>query len=256
MSPIHPAAAQGYAVRADAYASGRPGYPPAVQGWLRDALGLGPGKRAVDLGAGTGKFTPNLRATGAYVLAVEPVAAMRAQLQQRHPGLAVLGAAAEHLPLPDACVDAVVCAQSFHWFANPAALAEIRRVLKPGGALGLIWNVRDERVDWVAALAAIVAPCEGGAPRYHSQHWRKLFPAPGFGPLREQRFAHGHRGPPAQVILERTRSVSFIAALAPQAQQAVMMKVQALIDATPELAGQAEVVFPYETMCLGCRREH
>ncbi len=185
MTQIHPAAAQGYAAQADAYARGRPDYPPAVRGWLRAALGLGPGKRAIELGAGTGKFTPNLQAIGAHVFAVEPVAAMRAQLHLQHPDLAVLGAAAEHLPLPDACVDAVVCAQSFHWFAHASALAEIKRVLKPGGALGLIWNVRDERIGWVAALAAIVAPYEGGAPRYHSQRWRKLFPAPGFALPRE-----------------------------------------------------------------------
>ncbi len=57
------------------------------------------------------------------------------------------------------------------------------------------------------------------------------------------------------MILERTRSVSFIAALAPQAQQAVMTKVQALIDATPELAGQSDIVFPYETVCFNCIKQ-
>ena len=108
----------------------------------------------------------------------------------------------------------IVCAQAFHWFANPAALAEIHRVLKPGGMLGLIWNVRDESVAWVAALTRIMAPYEAGVPRYHSQEWRRLFPAEGFGPLRERHFPNSHSGPAEEVIVERILSVSFIAALA------------------------------------------
>ena len=146
MAAIHQAAAEGYTAKAEAYIRGRPEYPAAVQDWLRDDLALGAGKTVLDLGAGTGKFLPHLRATGAAVIAVEPVPAMRAQLTQRNPGIEAMAGTAEDIPLADGAVDAIVCAQAFHWFANPAALAEIHRVLKPGGALGLIWNVRDESV--------------------------------------------------------------------------------------------------------------
>jgi ubiquinone/menaquinone biosynthesis C-methylase UbiE len=94
------------------------------------------------------------------------------------------------MPLADRSVDAVICAQCFHWFANTQALAEIRRVLKPGGALGLVWNIRDATVPWVARLIAIMAPYDPGAPDYESQEWRKLFPAAGFSALQERQFAN------------------------------------------------------------------
>jgi SAM-dependent methyltransferase len=251
---VHPAAATGFGFAAEAYQHARPSYPVALDDWLRDALGLAPDRVAVDLGAGTGKFTPLLIATGAHVVAVEPVAAMRAQLVAAHAGVEALAGDAEHLPLADESVDAIVCAQSFHWFAKPAALAEIRRALKPGGALGLVWNVRDERVAWVAALTRIVDRYAGDAPRHESGRWRDVFPAPGFTPLSERRFAYAHAGPPERVIVERVLSTSFIAALPAAEQGRVAGEVRALIAATPSLAGHAEVVYPYETRAYACRR--
>ena len=252
MPSIHRMAAAGFGAKADAYARGRPDYPPEVEAWLRDDLALGAGKKALDLGSGTGKFLPRLLATGAAVIAVEPVAAMRAQLTRHNPDVEAREGSAEQIPLDDGAVDAIVCAQSFHWFANTGALAEIRRVLKPGGVLGLIWNVRDQRVAWVAALTRIMAPDEAGIPRYDHQEWRKVFPAEGFGPLRERHFPHAHSGPAQQVIIDRVLSVSFIAALPPMEQARVAQQVHALIAATPELAGKAEVTFPYDTAAFSC----
>jgi len=255
MAEIHQAAAEGYTAKAEAYIRGRPEYPAAVRDWLGDDLALTAGKTVLDLGAGTGKFLPHLRATGAAVIAVEPVPAMRALLAQRNPGIEAMAGTAEQIPLADGAVDAIVCAQAFHWFANPAALAEIRRVLKPGGVLGLIWNVRDESVSWVAALTRIMAPHEAGVPRYHSQEWRRLFPAEGFGPLRERHFPNSHTGPAEQVIIERILSVSFIAALPPAGQADVAGRIRALIAATPALAGKVEVTFPYDTAAFSCVRK-
>jgi len=254
MGNIHRAAADGFALGAATYARGRPDYPPAAHTWLRDELGLRAGSLALDLGAGTGKFTTLLLATGARVIALEPVEAMRAQLAQRAPAAEPLAGDAEHIPLPDGSVDAAVGAQSFHWFATPTAIAEIRRVLKPGGRLGLIWNVRDSSMEWVARLTRIIAPHEGDAPRFESGAWRGLFPAPGFGPLHEQRCTHGHTGPPERVIVDRVLSISFIAALDPAQKDAVAREVRKLIATTPALAGRSEVTFPYVTSMFRCTK--
>lgn len=255
MSDLHPAAATGFASGADTYAKGRPDYPAALSAWLHGALRLGPGRAVADLGAGTGKFTGLVAATGAAVTAIEPVDAMRARLAASLPGVTALAGSAEAIPLPDGSLDALVCAQAFHWFSTPAALAEIRRVLKVGGRFGLVWNVRDESVPWVAALTAIMAAREGDAPRYHTGAWRRLFPAEGFSPLHEETFAHGHTGTPDQVILDRVLSVSFIAALAEPERAKVAARVRDLIARTPELAGRAEVTFPYRTHAYWCERE-
>ena len=112
------------------------------------------------------------------------------------------------------------------------ALAEIGRVLKPGGMLGLIWNVRDESVPWVAGLTRIMAPHEGDAPRYYKNEWRRVFPARGFGELSERTFSHQHVGPSDQVLVDRVASVSFIAALDESTRNGVLDQVRALIAST------------------------
>ncbi|MDT6963048.1 class I SAM-dependent methyltransferase [Cupriavidus sp. SZY C1] len=255
MTTIHPAAAQGFSTQADTYARGRPDYPEALGHWLRDTLGVAPGATVVDLGAGTGKFTRLLVPSGASVVAVEPVDAMRAQLSARLPDVRALAGSAESMPLADASVDAVVCAQAFHWFANAAAMREIHRVLKPGGRLGLIWNVRDEATPWVAALTAIMTPYESDAPRFYKGDWKRVFPAPGFGPLALARFPYTHTGAPAQVIVDRVMSVSFIASLPAVEQDAVRARLQAVIDTDPALRGRDVVAFPYSTEAYCCTRE-
>ncbi|SHG81064.1 class I SAM-dependent methyltransferase [Pollutimonas bauzanensis] len=244
---IHHAAADGYTAAADTYARGRPDYPPGVADWLRDSLGLQAGKTVVDLGAGTGKFTHRLAATGARVIAIEPVAQMREKLSEALPQVQALAGTAQSMGLPDASADAVVCAQAFHWFAGAEALAEIRRVLKPGGKLGLVWNMRDARVEWVAQLDRIVNQAEGDTPRYYTGAWRSAFPFPGFGPLHEEHFSHGHTGAPEDVIINRVASTSFIAALAPRERAEIDGQVRALIAAQPALRGKPVVTVPYET---------
>lgn len=244
---IHGAAARGYACAADSYVRGRPDYPPEVGLWLRDTLGLGADKRVLDLGAGTGKFTPRLVASGAQVVALEPVPAMLERLRAALPQVQAIAGSAGAIPLADASVDAVVCAQSFHWFANARSLAEIHRVLRPRGRLGLVWNQRDARVDWVARLDCIVNQAEGDAPRYHTGAWRAVFPAAGFGPLQVKQFAFAHTGVPEEVILDRVRSTSFIAALPDVERARIEAQVRALIAAEPSLKGQAVVTVPYTT---------
>jgi len=254
VSDIHDSAAAGYAASAQTYVRGRPDYPPEAADWLREVVELAPGKSVLDLGAGTGKFIPLLRESGARVLALEPVAAMRAELVRRHTDVEALSGTAESIPLPDAAVDAVVCAQAFHWFATRDALTEIRRVLIPGGVLGLIWNTRDTDVSWVAELGRITDVFEEGTPHYQSGEWRRTFPAEGFTALGGRSARNMHDGSPEQVIVERTLSVSFIAALSPEQRQEVERSVRALIEATAALAGKAEVAFPYVTRIFAYRK--
>jgi SAM-dependent methyltransferase len=251
---VHPAAAEGFARGAQTYVRGRPDFPPVVREWLRDDLDLHQGKVVLELGAGTGKFTTHLVATGARVIALDPVAQMLEQLTRKVSEATPLLGSAASIPLADHTVDAVVCAQSFHWFATATALAEMARVLKPGGVLGLIWNVRDQSADWVAALTRLIAPYEGNAPRYDHGEWRGVFPAQGFTPLIERRVAHGHTGSPEHVIIDRIASISFIAALEDAERARLIGRVRELIASTPSLAGREEVTFPYVTMVYHCTR--
>src|SRR4051794_24750537 len=116
---IHPAAATGFARSAQAYERGRPGYTNETVHWLAEQID---GRRVVDLAAGTGKLTRALVARDLDVVAVEPVAEMRAVIAAD--GIEALDGSAEAIPLPDASADAVTVAQAFHWFDGPRALAE------------------------------------------------------------------------------------------------------------------------------------
>jgi SAM-dependent methyltransferase len=250
---IHPTAAEGFSRSVDTYSRGRPDFPPQALDWLRTDLQVRAGTTALEIGAGTGKFTRLLTATDATVIAVEPVAAMLERLVSDLPATTGLRGQAQCLPFASGIFDAVLCAQSFHWFATPAALAEIYRVLRPGGVLGLIWNTRDQSIDWVAKLTEIMAPFEGDAPRYDDGEWRRVFPARGFGPLHEKSFESSHVGAPEQVIVDRVASVSFIAALEVPVRDRVLDQVRTLIAATPGLAGADAVEFPYVTRVYWCR---
>ena len=110
----------------------------------------------LDLAAGTGKLTERLVALGWHVVAVEPSDAMRAELTAVLPAVEAFPGTAERTGLPDASVDAVTIAQAWHWVDPPAASAEIARILRPGGQVAAIWNVRDQETDWVARWTEIV----------------------------------------------------------------------------------------------------
>ena len=236
MSGIHEAAAIGFARSAEAYEQGRPGYPPAAL----DALGLSPDLAVLDLAAGTGKLTRELVASGATVLAVEPVAEMRAALPA---AIEALAGTAEAIPLADASVDLVTVAQAFHWFGGDAALREIHRVLRPRGRLALLWNRRVEDVDINIALEALFAPYRQGTPSHDGDAWRGAFERTGrFGPLEEHVFA-SEQVLDADGLAARVCSVSFIARL-PESE-----RVRVLVRAR-ELAGAGTVTIPYRTEVL------
>src|ERR687892_1627286 len=163
---VHDAAARGFETAAERYERGRPSYPDEVVAFLIQALDIGERTDVVELGAGTGKFTELIVPTGARIVAVEPVSAMRQALERNCPSVTVLDGIAEEIPLVEASADAVVAAQAFHWFDADRALHEIHRVLSPDGALGVTWNVRDEATDWSERLTAIFDRLSGDGPRY------------------------------------------------------------------------------------------
>lgn len=261
---VHDAAARGFERGAEDYEAARPGYPPEVVDLLVEVLDLGPGRRVLDLAAGTGKLTRLLVPSGADIVAVEPVAAMRATLADLVPEAEVLEGTAEAIPLPDAAVDATVVAQAFHWFDAPPALAELGRVLRPGGALALVWNVRDESADWVRRFGELLvegaaedessaAFRETGKPYEEGQDWSDVIGASGrFGPVEHASVAW-EQPVDADLLVRRAASTSFVSALPDDARAAALDRVRDLTATHPDLVGRATFGFPYRTAVYWCR---
>ena len=126
-------------VDASDYDELRPEYAPEAVAWVAERCGIGPGSSVVDLAAGTGRLSGRFLHLGAVVTAVEPAANMRAILEERFPSVRAIVARAESMPFDDGVVDVVVVGNAFHHFERDAAMAEIHRVLRPGGALALFW---------------------------------------------------------------------------------------------------------------------
>lgn len=245
---LHPAAQKGFSLGAELYQQVRPSYPQEIAFWLQDRLKIDETSTVVDLGSGTGKFLPYLNQTQANVIAVEPVAAMLQQLQQAHPQVESVQAFSHQLPFSSVSIDAVICAQSFHWFANIETLTEIHRVLKPAGQLGLVWNQRDTNVNWVKALADEIAPLEGDTPRYHSEQWKKVFEQQTLFKLIElNTFRLLHHGTVEQVVSNRLLSTSFIAAMPEIEQQRLKVKFEQIVFDFTGLTAQDQIDFPYTT---------
>jgi SAM-dependent methyltransferase len=191
----------------------------------------------VDLAAGTGKLTRPLLTTGAEVVAVEPVAEMRAALPA---GARAVDGTAEAMPLTTASADAVAVAQAFHWFDGDAALAEIHRVLRPGGALALVWNRRRMDEPLNQAIEELIAPHRIRTSSFHTRAWLVAFEnSMLFGPL-EGRVFPNEQHLDADGLADRVASVSFIAALDEQEQTNVLQAVRAL-------AGDAGVTIHHDT---------
>ncbi len=174
------------------YELGRPSWPEELLDRVVADLGLGPEAEVLDLAAGTGKLTRELVPRFGRVVAVEPDNAMREVLEEVVPGAESLAGGAEAIPLGDGAVDTIFCAEAFHWFASDETVAEIARVLRPGGALVLLWSIfGEEREPPVSAEAEAVldeAFERGGmpgGPRVTSGVWREPLERSAFGELRE-----------------------------------------------------------------------
>lgn len=223
---VHPIAAAGFGASADAYERGRPGYPTAAIEWLARRLPLEPGVTVVDLAAGTGKLTRPLAATGARVLAIEPLAAMRQAIGRE---IEAFEGTAEAIPLCDGSAHAVTVGQAFHWFDGAAALSEIHRVLRPGGSLALLWNTRRMEDSIHRSIEELIKPYCEQVPRHGTRAWQGAFSTSElFGPLEEVHFEH-EQLLGADELQARIGSTSAIAALASHERDRVLERVRALV---------------------------
>ena len=222
------------------YATLRPGYPADVVPFL-----LGPvPRRVLDLGAGTGLLTDQLVAAGHEVVAVDLSAEMLDQLRGRHPQVTAEVGGAEALPLADASVDAVVAGQAAHWFTPAPAAAELRRVLRPGGVVGFVWNTRDERVPWVRALGELLA----AEARDHEadQSVVEAFAAALPADVAVLDSVVVQALTPEQVVAGiGTRS--YVATMGAQQRADFLGRVRALLAGHPDTAGRFVLELPYTT---------
>ncbi len=249
MTEIHPTAATGFAASAEAYERARPGYPAEAVAWLGERLRIGPGKDVLDLAAGTGKLTRALLPLGARVVAVEPIDEMREQLFAALPDVDAFDGTAEAIPLPDGSVDAVTCGQAFHWFRPREAFREIHRVLRPGGGLGLVWNVRDLSDPLQARIQEILEPHGAGIASHHDLTPAELISQSGlFGDVEQRSWPYEQRLSRAHLV-DRVASTSFVAALDPDSRADLLSQVLEAADGLPE-----PISIPYRTEVFAATR--
>ena len=236
-----------FGAAAVAYAEHRPDYAQAAVQW---ALDPAPGTRVLDLGAGTGKLTATLVALGYQVVAVEPDSAMVAQLRHALPKVGTFLGSAEAIPLPDGCVDAVLCGNAMHWFDMDLAAPEIARVLAPHGVLAGLWNLLDDRVDWVDGLALISGPAAIG-PRDTPASWRResaRLRLPHFGTVATAEFPHGQRRTADSLVATLATRAGMLAMPEPQRAE-TLGRIRAFLAGRPETS-DGEFTLPMVTGVL------
>ena len=228
---------------ADVYERSRPTYPLEAARWLVPEGAL----TVLDLGAGTGKFTRSLVELGLDVIAVEPDERMRATLASALPVVTALAGTAEHLPVADASVDAITVAQAWHWVDPTLAVPEAARALRPGGTLGLVWNLRDERVDWVREL---------GIAMHRSEAERFTEGAIEIGePFGETEYfeVEWSRETDLDGVLELVASRSYFITADDAGKREITDGVRALLAEHPDLRGKTTFELPYVTRCFRAR---
>ncbi|MFZ0383762.1 MAG: class I SAM-dependent methyltransferase [Solirubrobacteraceae bacterium] len=249
--------ASSFGATATAYAEHRPDYAQAAVRW---ALEPASGRRVVDLGAGTGKLTSSLVAIGAEVIAVEPDPAMLTELRRALPTIHACSGSAEAIPLPDASVDAVLAGNALHWFDMTIAGPEIARVLAPEGILAGLWNVLDNRVDWIAGLERVSGTPVIG-PRDTFSSWRgataglhlpKHCSVVQFGSPEQAEFQHGQRRT-AESLLATLATRAGLLVMPEQQREATLDRIRSFLASRPETAC-GEFTLPMLTGVLRARR--
>jgi ubiquinone/menaquinone biosynthesis C-methylase UbiE len=249
--------ARGFDHNADAYEAARPSYPAEAVAHIVGHGQIGPDRRVLDLAAGTGKLTRLLVPTGADVVAVEPIGAMRERLRAALPDIDVRDGTAEALPVDHHSVDAVTVAQAFHWFDPPLALDELHRVLRRHGHLFLVWNTRDRSHDWVRQFGDLLVDGPDAERPYDSyydiDYAAVVAEAGGFTPV--EVWAHAWEQPSdPDHLVARAESVSVVGSLPPADKERVLDRIRELARTHPDLAGRDRFPFPYTTRVFRCRR--
>lgn len=204
---------------------------------------------ALDLGAGTGKFTGLLVARAARVIAVEPSAPMLAVLARTLPTVDARPGTAESIPVPDGCVDAVSVAQAFHWFDRDAAAAEIARTLVPHGTLGLLWNRADPACAWDLACHRVVHPAVGADDDTSAS----AADLPGFV-LDVHEEVRWTERISREDYLRRWGTVSSFLVADDAERAAMVADLEAVLDGADETRGEAEFDLPHLTDVFRYRR--
>jgi SAM-dependent methyltransferase len=226
---LHPLAEQ-FASVADAYERGRPEYPPAVVGAIAAELRLPPNATVLDLAAGTGKLTRALLAAGMEVVAVEPQTRLREKLAARVGAERVRDGLAEAIPLREASVDAVTVADAFHWFDQAAALAEIRRVLRPRGGLAVLTTIPDwSGASWADEIGKAMERLRPEHPGFDGPPWQDVVRGDGgWSQPREVRVTSSQAAD-AAAIVDYLGSVSWIAAMPDEQRGETLAQLAALV---------------------------
>ena len=246
-----------FGAAAPAYAEHRPDYAQAAVCW---ALEPAPGPRVLDLGAGTGKLTASLVASGGEVIAVEPDPAMLSELRRALPAVRSVQGTAEAIPVPDASVDAVLAGNALHWFDMAVAGPEIARVLVPGGILAGLWNVLDNTVGWVAGLERVGGSAAVG-PRDTLSNWRSATATlhragagsvAQFGAPEQAEFAHGQRRT-ADSLAATIATRAGVLVMPQHERQATLDRIGAFLASRPETA-RGQFTLPMLTAVLRVHR--
>jgi SAM-dependent methyltransferase len=228
--------------QAGVYDAGRPDYPAEAVEWMLERhVAREHAVRVADVGAGTGKLTRALVEAGAEVVAIDPDPAMLAVLREGVHAVPTFVGSAESLPLPDAAVDVVTFGQAWHWVDPVAASREVARVLRAGGVLGLVWNVRDDDVVWVRRLTDVM----------HGSHAEQMLaegpPSVGepFGPVESAEW-RWTRPMTRKALFDMAHSRSYIITAADEDRARIDKELGALFDEVGAV-GDAVVALPYVT---------